>query len=78
MNELNVITVPALDWDGQWHTAFTVYSEADGILRTSSGWTLRDAERLILRHRAQLSLVGLNMLRLIEDGKPENFFKDTE
>ena len=43
MNELNVITVPALDWDGQWHTAFTVYSEADGVLRTSSGWTLKDA-----------------------------------
>lgn len=43
MNELNVITVPALDWDGRWHTAFTVYSEADGVLRTSSGWTLRDA-----------------------------------
>ena len=43
MNELNVITVPAMDWDGQWHTAFTVYIEADGILRTSSGWTLKDA-----------------------------------
>ena len=43
MNELNVITVPALDWDGQWHIAFTVYSEADGVLRTSSGWTLKDA-----------------------------------
>lgn len=43
MNELNVITVPALDWDGQWHTAFTVYSEVDGVLRTSSGWTLKDA-----------------------------------
>lgn len=43
MNELNVITVPALDWDGRWHTAFTVYSETDGVLRTSSGWTLKDA-----------------------------------
>ena len=43
MNELNVITVPALDWDGQWHIAFTVYSEADVVLRTSSGWTLKDA-----------------------------------
>ena len=43
MNELNVITVPTFDWDGCWHTAFTVYSEADGVLRTSSGWTLKDA-----------------------------------
>ena len=33
MNELYVITVPALDWDGRWHTAFTVYSLADGVLR---------------------------------------------
>ena len=43
MNELNVITVPAFDWDGREHTAFTVYSEANGVLRTSSGWTLKDA-----------------------------------
>jgi len=43
MNELNVITVPAFDWDGREHTAFTVYSEAHGVLRTSSGWTLKDA-----------------------------------
>ena len=43
MNKLNVITVPAQDWDGQWHTAFTVCSEADGVLQTSSGWTLKDA-----------------------------------
>ena len=33
MNELNVITVPAFDWDGRMHTAFTVYSKADGVLR---------------------------------------------
>jgi len=43
MKDLNVITVPAIDWDGRVHTAFTVYSEADGVLRTSSGWTLKDA-----------------------------------
>lgn len=43
MNKLNVITVPAIDWVGRVHTAFTVYSEADGVLRTSSGWTLKDA-----------------------------------
>ena len=43
MNKMNVITVPAIDWDGRVHTAFTVYREADGVLRTSSGWTLKDA-----------------------------------
>lgn len=43
MSELNVITVPAQDWDGSIHTAFTVYSEVDGVLQTSSGWTLKDA-----------------------------------
>ena len=43
MDELNVITVPAQDWDGSVHTAFTVYSVAGGVLRTSSGWTLKDA-----------------------------------
>ena len=53
MNELNVITVPALDWDGRWHTAFTVYSEADGILRTSSGWTLKDALDFFARNYGQ-------------------------
>ena len=43
MYELKVITVPAFDWDGREHTAFTVYIEANGVLRTSSGWTLKDA-----------------------------------
>ena len=41
--ELFVQTVPALDWDGSIHTAFTVYSNAGGALRVSSGWTLKDA-----------------------------------
>ena len=36
MNELNVITVPAFDWDGSLHTAFTVYSQADGHLYYST------------------------------------------
>lgn len=43
MNELNVITVPASDWDGSFHTAFTVYADIDGVMKTSSGWTLKDA-----------------------------------
>ena len=49
MNELNVITVPALDWDGSIHTAFTVYNDADGAIRASSGWTLKDALQFFSR-----------------------------
>lgn len=53
MNELNVITVPAFDWDGCVHTAFTVYSDANGVLRTSSGWTLKDAIDYFARYYGQ-------------------------
>ena len=53
MNELNVITVPAFEWDGSLHTAFTVYSDADGILRISSGWTLKDALDFFARSYGQ-------------------------
>lgn len=36
---------PGDDYDGRWYTAaFTVYSEAGKVMRTSSGWTLMDAE----------------------------------
>ena len=40
---INVIIVPAIDLDGADHTAFTVYSDSSGTLRSSAGWTLRDA-----------------------------------
>ena len=53
MNELNVITVPAFEWNGSLHTAFTVYSDADGILRISSGWTLKDALDFFARNYGQ-------------------------
>ena len=43
MERLNVITVPATDLDGGFHTAFTVYDESSKVLRASAGWTLRDA-----------------------------------
>lgn len=43
MVKLNVITVPSIDFDGLYHTAFTVYNDAAGALRASAGWTLRDA-----------------------------------
>ena len=43
MERLNVITVPATDLDGVYHTAFTVFDDSSEDLRTSAGWTLRDA-----------------------------------
>ena len=43
MVRLSVITVPATDLDGNYHTAFTVFDDLSGDLRSSAGWTLRDA-----------------------------------
>ena len=45
METLKVITVPSPDLDnpGRLHIAYTVYSEQAGVLRTSVGWTLKDA-----------------------------------
>ena len=51
MERLKVITVPAADLENldKLHTAFTVYSETEGALRASAGWTLRDAIELYAR-----------------------------
>ena len=45
MKSLKVILVPAPDPEvsGLVHTAYTVHSEKEGALRSSPGWTLRDA-----------------------------------
>ena len=43
MERLSVITVPATDLDGNYHTAFTVFDDYAEDLRSSAGWTLRDA-----------------------------------
>ena len=43
MERLSVITVPATDLDGNCHTAFTVFDDSAEDLRSSAGWTLRDA-----------------------------------
>ena len=43
MERLSVITVPAIDLDGSYHTAFTVFDDNSEDLRSSAGWTLRDA-----------------------------------
>ena len=41
--KLSVITVPSIDFYGTSHTAYTVYDCSAGDLRSSAGWTLRDA-----------------------------------
>ena len=43
MERLSVITVPATDLEGNYHTAFTVFDDSAKDLRSSAGWTLRDA-----------------------------------
>ena len=35
--------MPATDLDGAFHTAFTVFDDSAEDLRSSAGWTLRDA-----------------------------------
>ena len=35
--------MPATDLDGNYHTAFTVFDDSAKDLRSSAGWTLRDA-----------------------------------
>ena len=35
--------MPATDLDGNYHTAFTVFDDFSEVLRSSAGWTLRDA-----------------------------------
>ena len=47
--KLKVITVPSADFDGTYHTAFTVYDSVAGALRASAGWSLRDAIEFFAR-----------------------------
>ena len=35
--------MPATDLEGNYHTAFTVFDDSAKDLRSSAGWTLRDA-----------------------------------
>ena len=60
MERLNVITVPATDLDGAYHTAFTVYDYSSEDLRTAAGWTLRDAiEYYAKRYGIEQGLIKL-------------------
>ena len=64
---INVITVRAIDLDGADHTAFPVYSDSFGALRSSAGWTLRDA----IEYYARRYGVEKGAIRLIRPFVPQ-------
>ena len=60
MERLSVIKVPATDLDGNYHTAFTVFDDCSEDLRSSAGWTLRDAiEYYALRYGVEKGAIKL-------------------
>ena len=67
MEILNVITVPATDLDGGYHTAFTVFDDSAGDLRSSAGWTLRDA----IEYYARRYGVEKDSIRIIRPFVPQ-------
>ena len=67
MEVLSVITVPSLEYDGTYHTAFTVYNCTAGALRASAGWTLRDAIEYYTRDYR----VNKDTIRLIRPFVPQ-------
>lgn len=67
MEKLSVITVPTTDLDGNYHTAFTVFDGFPEDLRSSAGWTLRDA----IEYYAQKYGVDKGAFRLIRPFVPQ-------
>lgn len=67
MEKLSVITVPATDLDGNNHTAFTVFDDFPEDLRSSAGWTLRDA----IEYYAQKYGVDKGAIKLIRPFVPQ-------
>ena len=67
MERLNVITVPATDLDGNYHTAFTVFDDFSEDLRSSAGWTLRDA----IEYYARKYGVEKDSIRIIRPFVPQ-------
>lgn len=52
--------MPATDLDGNYHTAFTVFDDSAKDLRSSAGWTLRDAiEYYALRYGVEKGAIKL-------------------
>ena len=67
MERLRVITVPATDPDGNYHTAFTVFDDFVEDSRASAGWTLRDA----IEYYARRYGVEKGAIRLIRPFFPQ-------
>ena len=67
MERLSVITVPATDLDGAFHTAFTVVDDSAKDLRSSAGWTLRDA----IEYYARKYGVEKDSIRIIRPFVPQ-------
>ena len=67
MERLSVITVPATDLDGNDHTAFTVFDDSAKDLRSSAGWTLRDA----IEYYARKYGVEKDSIRIIRPFVPQ-------
>ena len=70
MERLSVITVPATDPDGGFHTAFTVFNDSAEDLRSSAGWTLRDA----IEYYARKYEVEKDAIRLIRPFVPQEIY----
>ena len=67
MERLSVITVPATDLEGNYHTAFTVFDDSAKDLRSSAGWTLRDA----IEYYARKYGVEKDSIRIIRPFVPQ-------
>ena len=59
--------MPAIDLDGNDHTAFTVFDDSAKDLRSSAGWTLRDA----IEYYARRYGVERGAIRLIRPFVPQ-------
>jgi len=67
VERLSVITVPATDLEGNYHTAFTVFDDSAKDLRSSAGWTLRDA----IEYYARKYGVEKDSIRIIRPFVPQ-------
>ena len=59
--------MPAIDLDGNDHTAFTVFDDSAKDLRSSAGWTLRDA----IEYYARKYGVEKDSIRIIRPFVPQ-------
>ena len=59
--------MPATDLEGNYHTAFTVFDDSAKDLRSSAGWTLRDA----IEYYARKYGVEKDSIRIIRPFVPQ-------